>query len=109
AELSAEERRGGHVEDLARKVPPRHFDTADRAHQVMARSVGAGAAQVARAFAHLRVELVDLQRVLADQPRLEGQHLLLDANAWRAVRLRYPVEAGVRCDLDEGVGAARAL
>ena len=42
---------------------------------------------------HLRVELVDLERILSDQPRLERQHLLLDADAGRAVRLGDAVHA----------------
>ena len=62
-----------------------------------------------RAFAHLRVELVDLQWIFADQPRLERQHLLLHADAGRAVGLGDAVQPGIRRDLDEGVGAAGPL
>ena len=88
AELAAEQRRRRHFENLSGQIPQRHLDPADRAQQVVRRAVGARPAQVARALAHLRVQLVDLQRILADQPRLERQHLLLHADAGRAVGLR---------------------
>ena len=75
----------------------------------MGRPVGARPAQIARALAHLRVKLVDFERILAHQPRLERQHLLFDADARTAVGLGDTVRAGVRRDLDEGIAAARAL
>jgi hypothetical protein len=51
----------------------------------------------------------DLERILAHQPGLEREDLLFDADAGRAIPLPYPVEPGIRRDLDEGVVAARAL
>ena len=59
-----------------------------------------------RALAHLRVERVDLERILADEPRLQRQHLLLHADAGRAVGFGDAVDAGVGHDLDQRVGAA---
>ena len=53
---------GRHVEDLAGQIPQRHFDAADRAHQVVRRAIGARPAQARVPRAHLRVELVDLER-----------------------------------------------
>jgi hypothetical protein len=75
----------------------------------MGRAIGARPAQIAGAFAHLGIELVDLQRILPHQPRLERQHLLFHADGRRAVGLGDAVGPGIRGDLDEGVVAARAL
>ena len=108
-EPSAEQNRGGNVENLSREIPQRHLDAADGAQQIVRRAVGARSAQVAGAFAHLRVELVDLERILSDEPRLHRKNLLLHADARRAVRLRDAVESRIRRDLDEGVVAARTL
>ena len=108
-ELSAEQRRRGHVENLPRQIPQRHFDAADRADQVVRRPVRARAAQIASAPAHLRVERVNLERIFPDQPLLERQHLLFDTDARGAVGLRDSVNARVRRDLDERIGARRTL
>ena len=55
---------------------------------------------------HPRIERVDLQRIFADQPRLERQDLLLDADAGSAVRLADAELAVVGNHLHQRVGAA---
>ena len=45
AKLSAEQRRGGHVENLAGQIPQRHLDAADRANQIVGRAIRARAAE----------------------------------------------------------------
>ena len=72
----------------------------------MRRAIGARAAEVRLSSPSVRVERVDLERILADQPRLEREDLLLDADAGSAVRLGDAVQAVVGDDLDQGVGAA---
>ncbi len=106
AELAAEQRRGRNVEDLSREIPQRHLDAADGPHQVVRRAIGARAAEVARADAHVGVERVDLERILADEPRLERQDAFLHADAGASVRLgdaEIPVICG---DFHQRVGAA---
>jgi len=73
------------------------------------RAVRARAAQAGRALAHLRVQRIDLERVLANQPRLQREHLLFHPDAWRSIRLGNTVVTGVRRDLDQRVGAAGPL
>ena len=102
--------RGGHAEDFARQVPQRHLDAAGGAQQVVRGAIRARAAE--RSFVRTprsRVEGIDLQRIFADQPRLEREDLLLHADAGSAVRLADAVQAVVGDDLDQHVGARRAL
>ena len=60
-------------------------------------------------LAELRVELVDLKRVLAHQRRLQRQDLLTDADPGSAVTFPNPVQAVVGEDADVNVGARGAL
>ena len=52
-------------EELARKIPKRHIDSARGAHEVVRRAIGPGPAQIFLAFAEVGIDSVDLERVLA--------------------------------------------
>jgi hypothetical protein len=105
AEAAAEEGGGGNAEDLAGEVPECHFDAAGGTHEVVGRAVGAGAAERGAAGAEACVDGVDLQRVLADKPGLEGEDLLLDPDAGAAVGFADAVDTVIGGDFDEGIGA----
>ena len=72
AELPAQQRAGGHREDFAGQIPQRHLDAAGRPQEVVRGAIRARAGEVLRAVTQVRVEGVDLQRILAHQPRLDG-------------------------------------
>ena len=98
---AAEQRGRRHVEDLPREIPQRHFDAAHGAHQIVRRAVGASTAQAGRALAHPCVQRIDLERILAHQPRLQREHLLFHTDAWRSIRLGDAVVTRLRRDLGE--------
>lgn len=106
AELATEQSGGGFAEEFAGEVPEGHVDATGGAEEVVRGAVGASAGKARGAFAELGEDDVDLQWILADEPRLEAEDLLLHADAGAAVGFADAVDAVVGGDFDERVGAA---
>ena len=88
---AAEQRRRGHSEGFARQVPKRHFDTAGGSQELVRGTIGTRAGKIRGTNPEVRVDRIDLQRVLIDEPRLERPDLFADPNCGRAVSLADPV------------------
>ena len=95
AKPSAEQVARGRLEDSPGEVPQRDFDAAGGGHGHAGNRAGAGAFHQ-----HLRVQLVDVERIFAkhDRPELVDDEVL---HPPAPVRFADPVQPGVRLDLDQ--------
>src|SRR5215218_137995 len=93
AEASTEQAGGGDAEGLAGEIPQGHLNSAGGSHEVMRRSIGASAAEVATLLAERGIEHVNCKRIFAGEPLAQAQNLLLDAYTGAAISLADPVVA----------------